>query len=205
MSEPIIELDKNIAALVDITDALLRGEFDHSIAEDFDAEGMLSTLAQKINAMVVNMKTVKMPLTSARSHAPDAVASAENVVQLTKQSTSEVLDKADQLMMLVNQMEAELPNPRQETLTSIKETIFDIVASQSFQDVARQKMNVLIKDLNKMRDWLVETLVVLNIQKDASPENVQQKAERLKEVNEPSNTDKVKQDLVDDLLAEFGF
>ncbi len=60
MSEPI-ELDKNIAALVDITDALLRGEFDQSIAEDFNAEGMLLTLAQKINAMVVNMKTVKMP------------------------------------------------------------------------------------------------------------------------------------------------
>ena len=204
MSEPI-ELDKNIAALVDITDALLKGEFDQSIAEDFHAEGMLSTLAQKINAMVVNMKTVKMPLTSARSHAPDVVASAENVVQLTKQSTSEVLDKADKLMTLVNQMEAELPNPRQETLTSIKETIFDIVASQSFQDVARQRMNVLIKDLNKMRDWLVETLVVLNIQKDASPENLQQKAELLKEVNAPSNTDKKKQDLVDDLLAEFGF
>ncbi len=197
--------DKNIAALVDITDALLRGEFNLKITEDFNAEGMLSTLAQRINTMVVNMKAVKAPLTSAGSHAPDAVASAENVVKLTKQATGEVLDKADKLMTLVNKMEAESPDSRQETITSIKEIIFDIVASQSFQDVARQKMNVLIKDLNQLRDWLVETLVVLNIQKDTSPENVQQKAELLREVNEPSNTDTMKQDLVDDLLAEFGF
>ena len=204
MSESI-ELDKNIAALVDITDALLRGEFDHNIAADFDAEGMLSTLAQKINAMVVNMKSVEMPLTSAGNHAPDAVASAENIVQLTKQATGEVLDNADKLMTLANKMEAVPPGERQETITSMKEIIFNIVASQSYQDVARQRMNVLIKDLNKMRDWLVEILIVLNIRKDTSPENVQEKAELLREVNEPSNTDKMKQDLVDDLLAEFGF
>ncbi len=197
--------DKNIEVLVNITDALLRGEFDHKVTDDFNAEGMLSTLAGKINAMVVNMKTVELPLASAGEQAPDTAAEAENIVELTKQSTSDVLDKADKLMGLVNKLDGQTDTDGQELISAMKETIFDLVATQSYQDVARQKMAALIDDLNKMRDWLVETLVVLNIKKDKSPENMQKNAELLREVTEPDNSEKMKQDLVDDLLAEFGF
>ena len=66
-------------------------------------------------------------------------------------------------------------------------------------------MESLISDLNQIRDWLIEVLLILNIRKDKSPENVQKKTEMLKEVSGASASDSMKQDLVDDLLAEFGY
>jgi chemotaxis protein CheZ len=65
-------------------------------------------------------------------------------------------------------------------------------------------MEKIIADLNQIRDWLLEVLVILNIKKDSSAENVEKKKALLREV-QAASTPPMKQDLVDDLLAEFGF
>ena len=205
-------IDKNLESLVEITESLLRGEFDEWETV-IDAEGMLSILAQKINALVVNMKNVETPLTSAGEQAPTAVSSAKNVIDLMAQATGQVLDNADQLSASIEALESAFkPNQANENassvekeITAIKTCLFDIIGSQSYQDVARQKMEALISDLNQIRDWLIEVLLILNIRKDSSPENVQKKTEILKEVSDASASDSMKQDLVDDLLAEFGY
>jgi chemotaxis regulatin CheY-phosphate phosphatase CheZ len=207
-------IDKNIESLVEITDSILKGEFNEWKTV-IDAEGMLSILAQKINTLVVNMKNVESPLTSAGEQAPTAVSSAKNVIELMAQATGQVLDSADQLeeradaleaiLKLTQEQNAENAIPAQKELTAIKSHLLDIIGSQSYQDVARQKMESLISDLNQIRDWLIEVLLIFNIRKDNSPENVQKKTEILKEVSEASTPDGMKQDLVDDLLAEFGY
>ncbi|OIP50554.1 MAG: hypothetical protein COZ12_07960 [Deltaproteobacteria bacterium CG_4_10_14_3_um_filter_60_8] len=209
--------DKNLESLVEVTNALLRGEFDHKEAV-VDAEGLLATLTRQINTMIVNMRLLETPLSSAGEQAPTAVQYAENVVTLMAQSTGEVLDKSDKVLGLAEEMEGLFQQSAgqdaptcaraQEIMTSLKGSIFDIIASQSYQDVARQKMEVLINDLNRIRDWLMEALLILNIRKDDSPENIQKKAQMLKEVKESTEArpaESLKQDLVDDLLAEFGF
>ena len=63
----------------------------------------------------------------------------------------------------------------------------------------------MIGDLGNIRDWLIEALLILDIRKDSSPENVEKKTEILREVTEATTTEDMKQDLVDDLLAEFGY
>lgn len=210
------EIQKSIASLVKITDALLRGEFDHEVrVPDIDAESLVSSLAKSINNMVVNLKTVETPLICAEEQAPNVVSYANNVVELMAQSTDTVLDKADKFIKTLGQLETEISgnasqdasacNSAQNTLISMKAAMFDIIASQSYQDVARQKLETLVDDLNKIRDWLIEVLIVLNIRKDSSPENVQKKTDLLREVSQPATSEALKQDLVDDLLAEFGF
>ncbi|MBI5558865.1 MAG: protein phosphatase CheZ [Deltaproteobacteria bacterium] len=206
------EVDEKIASLVEITDAILRGEFDKEAAEVLDAQGVLASLAQKINKMVVNMRTVEAPLSSAGEHAPSVVSSAHNVIELMSQSTGEVLNKADRLTELADQLEHVLTDAEggntalaRGMVLTMKASIFDIIASQSYQDVARQKMEALIGELNQMRDWLVEALVVLNIGKSSTSENLQKKKELLKEAKKTIPDGPLSQDLVDDLLAEFGF
>ena len=93
----VSDIDAKIALLVEITDAMLRGEFDKEAAVVIDAEGVLATLAQKINKMVVNMRTVEAPLTSAGESAPSVVNSVQNVIELMSQSTGEVLNRSDKL------------------------------------------------------------------------------------------------------------
>ncbi len=208
---PVSDIDKKIASLVDVTDAILRGDFDQDVSEVLDAQGLLSTLAQKINAMVINMKTVEAPLSSAGEFAPSVVSSAHSVIELMSQSTGEVLNKSDKLAEITDKLESFLlsnegkgADVARDMIPAVKSAIYDIIASQSFQDVARQKMESLIGELNQMRDWLVETLVILNINQDAASENLLKKKELLKEAKDTEPDSPLSQDLVDDLLAEFG-
>lgn len=204
------DISKHLELLVNATEAILRGELDKWDSE-IDSEGMLSVLAQRINALVVNMKNVESPLTSAGAHAPTAVVRARNVIELMAEATGQVLDSADKLSAEVEVLEGQVengtlrPGDYSEALTNVKSYLFDIIASQSYQDVARQKMESLIADLGQIRDWLVEVLVILNIQKNGSPENLEKKTKLLRDVSESSTPDSMKQGLVDDLLAEFGF
>jgi chemotaxis regulatin CheY-phosphate phosphatase CheZ len=205
--------DRNLASFVEITDALLKGDFHHDLLL-VDAEGLLSNLAQKINAMMINMKTVEKPLSSAGEQAPFTVSRAEVVIELMSQSTNDVLNKADLLINGLNEIETSLSvdgdtrveavKKLQEQLPSMKSLLFDIIASQSYQDAARQKMEKLIAELTNIRDWLINVLLVLNIKYDTSKENVKMKTNLLREVKENESED-MKQDLIDDLLAEFGF
>ena len=214
MATPKIDMNKQIESLVEITESILRGEFREWKSE-IDAEGMLSILANKINELLIKMKNVEPPLTSAGQHAPTAVSNAKNVIDLMARATGQVLDNADQLIEGAESLEALLMQSRQtqEDITApagkhvaeIKAGLFDIISSQSYQDVARQKMEAVIADLNQIRDWLVEVLVILNIRKDNSPENVQKKTDLLRGVSEAATPEDLKQDLVDDLLSEFGF
>ena len=207
-------INKQIESLVEITESILRGEFEEWEMV-IDAEGMLSILASKINKLVVYMKNVETPLASAGEHAPTAVSSAKNVIELMAKATGQVLDNADQLIEsseAMNDLIAQAKAGEEDTadslekhLSDIKAGLFDIIGSQSYQDVARQKMESLITDLNQIRDWLVEVLVIFNLKKDNSPENVQKKTGILREVSEETTPEDLKQDLVDDLLSEFGF
>lgn len=203
------EFEKGIASLVEVTDALLRGEFRDDLPE-LDAEGLLSGLAQKINTMLVNMRTVQVPLANAGEQAPNVVNHAQDVVQLMEQTTGAVLDKSDKVIMDAEALEAMLREGNADqaamlgAVVAMKTAMYDIIASQSYQDVARQRMEKIIADLSQIRDWLIEVLVILNIRKDSSAENVERKKELLREVH-AAGTPPMKQDLVDDLLAEFGF
>ena len=202
--------EKSIASLVEITDSLLRGDYKGDVPE-VDAEGVLSLLAKKINAMLVNMKTVQVPLASAGEQAPFLVSHAQDVVQLMEQSTSAVLDKSDRIVMQIEALEEMLRQTAGDNaqaravIVEVKAALYDIIASQSYQDVARQKMEKIIVDLNQIRDWLIEVLVIFNIKKDGSQENLEKKKELLRGVHAPSASASLKQDLVDDLLSEFGF
>ena len=202
--------EENIASLVEITDALLRGDYKGDVPE-IDAEGVLSLLAKKINAMLVTMKTVQVPLANAGEQAPFVLSSAQDVVQLMEQSTGAVLDKSDRIVLQIEVLENLLrqtggdSDQTRAVIVEIKAALFDIIASQSYQDVARQKMEKIVLDLNQIRDWLIEVLVIFNIKKDGSLENLEKKKELLRGVHAPSAPSSLKQDLVDDLLSEFGF
>lgn len=206
-------VNDKITSLIEVTDGLLRGEFDQDTVE-FDAEGVIAILAQQINQMVVNMKNVEAPLSNARESAPSVVSNAKSVVDLMEQATEEVLAKADRLMEMTEKVDTALGEcdgmleaASGKDIQAMKVAIFDIIASQSYQDAARQRMEKLIKELNQMRDWLVETLVVLKIgpDKGKSKKELQKKKDILKAAKATTPDQSLDQDLVDDLLAEFGF
>ncbi|NLA75159.1 MAG: hypothetical protein GX846_06790, partial [Deltaproteobacteria bacterium] len=195
------------------TECLLMGKYEDAKVE-VDSEGLISNLAQKINEMIINMKTIELPLINAGAQTPSALICAESVITLMSQSTNDVLNTSDQLVESFEKLEENmnshgfngdrLKDYLQQELPLMKSGMFDIISSQSYQDVARQKMEALIDDLNNIRTWLIDALVILNINKDSSETNMEKKATLLKQVKNKIMPENAKQDLVDDLLLEFG-
>jgi hypothetical protein len=206
-------MEKVIESLLAATECLLMGKYDDAKVE-VDSEGLISNLAQKINAMIINMKTIELPLINAGAHAPNAVTCAESVITLMAQSTNDVLNTSDQLVETIENLEKnmnsgnfngeKLKDYLNTQLPVMKTGMFNIISSQSYQDVARQKMEALIDDLNNIRNWLIDALVILNIKKDSSESNMEKKVSLLKQVKNKTMAENAKQDLVDDLLSEFG-
>ncbi len=207
------KIDKSIAALLAATESLLMGNFEEAKVE-VDSEGLISNLAQKINTMIINMKTIEIPLSNAGEQAPNALTRAESVIKLMAQSTNDVLNISDKFVESLEKIEetlnksdsrdGKLYDDIREKLPALKSGMFNIISTQSYQDVARQKMEALIDDLNNIRNWLIDALVILNIKKDSSEGNMKKKVSLLKQVKNKSMTENAKQDLVDDLLSEFG-
>lgn len=206
-------MEKVIESLLAATECLLLGKYDDAKIE-VDSEGLISNLAQKINTMIVNMRTIELPLISAGAQTPSALTRAESVITLMAQSTNDVLNTSDQLVESLEKLEKNMKSGAfsgeklndylNQELPVMKAGMFNIISSQSYQDVARQKMEALIDDLNNIRTWLIDALVILNIKKDSSEGNMEKKVSLLKQVKNKTMPENAKQDLVDDLLSEFG-
>ena len=206
-------INKSIELLLAATESLLMGNYEEANVE-VDSEGLISNLAQKINTMIINMKTIEIPLLSAGEQAPNALIRAESVVTLMAQSTNDVLNTSDQLVESLEDLEEIVNNSDnnggklnsflKNNLPEMKAGMFNIISSQSYHDVARQKMEALIDDLNNIRNWLIDALVILNIKKDSSESSMQKTVTLLKQVKNNTMPENARQDLVDDLLSEFG-
>jgi len=206
-------IEKVIESLLSATECLLMGKFEDAKIE-VDSEGLISNLVQKVNAMIINMKTVELPLVNAGAQAPSALTRAESVITLMAQSTNDVLNTSDQLVETIENIEKnmkteefkgeKLTNYLNKELPVMKAGMFNIISSQSYHDVARQKMEALIDDLSNIRNWLIDALVILNIKKDSSESNMEKKVSLLKQVKNKTMAENARQDLVDDLLSEFG-
>lgn len=206
------KMNKSIESHLAATESLLMGKYQEANVE-VDSEGLISNLAQKINAMIVSLKTIEIPLSNADRQTPNALIRAESVITLMAQSTNDVLNTSDQVVESLEAIEEmvnrdtsseELNNHLKKNLSVMKEGMFSIISSQSYQDVARQKLEALIDDLNNIRNWLIDALVILNIKKEPSESNMQKTVTLLKQVKNKSTPENTRQDLVDDLLAEFG-
>ena len=207
------KINKSIESHSAATDSLLMGKYKEANVE-IDSEGLIFNLAQKINAMIINLKTIEIPLSNADKQTPNALVRAESVITLMAESTNDVLNTSDQLVESLETIEKIVNNsdPGSETLyehlksnlPEMKEDMFNIISSQSYQDVARQRLEALIDDLNNIRNWLIDALVILNIKKEPSESNMQKTVTLLKQVKNKTTPENTRQDLVDDLLAEFG-
>jgi chemotaxis protein CheZ len=90
----------------------------------------------------------------------------------------------------------------QQCLDQIEGHTFEVIASQEFQDLTQQKLHKIAASLQDFERRLVDLLIIFKIKEDQSDPSGN--VELLKSLHDASVADNNKQDLVDQLLAEFG-
>ena len=191
----------HLKAILDAVEAVLEGRLDQEVR--VDAQGIVAHLAGAINKIILNLRTAHPNLNRATKEAPALAYAADSVASLMAGAVNEVLSKSDQLLELLGELESTPEELRQEKIKQAKALVFDIISSQSYQDRARQELGKLEKKLEAMRDALLKVLLVMNLHHgDGDKAEHQQKL--LEEVKTPDAGGPLSQDLVDELLAEFG-
>ncbi len=200
--------DKHLEAILEAVQALVQGDLNREV--HVDAQGIVANLAGTINKLILNLRQVHPSLDKVSEEAPVLASTAQSVAALMHDSTQLVLDKADALVSICTKIEEEMTQNEEcckpqcaEEIKKAKSYLFEIISAQSYQDRARQQLEKLEQKLQMIRDALLKVLIVMNL-KDRSAESLANTKKLLEEVQQPEAKEGLKQDLVDELLAEFG-
>ena len=185
--------------------------------------GELGELARYLELAMRKVSEIGAPLASDSAPLPQATAHLLDLNKMTEEGTLEVMRLtemiqdnharvAKELAVVVSALEAvdcqALAARLAKTATELAQDdkhLMDIMTALSFQDLVAQRVKKLVTIVEDVQCKLVELVVVFGLEQEvAVPETKGKAGEMLRQL-EASKSTAIKQDLVDELLSEFGF
>lgn len=183
----------------------------------------LGELARYIDTAMRKMAEVSSPMVVGSAQLPQAAAHLLDLNKMTEEGTMEVMRLAEiiqdnraraakELAAVVSALEAvdchtlavRLGKTASE-LTQDDKHLMDIMTALSFQDLVAQRVKKLVTIIEDVQCKLVELVVVFGRKQEGVPSKALGKAGEMLKQLEASKSTAIKQDLVDELLSEFGF
>ncbi len=183
----------------------------------------LGELARYIDTAMRKMAEVSSPMVVGSAQLPQAAAHLLDLNKMTEEGTMEVMRLAEiiqdnraraakELTAMVSALEAvdchtlavRLGKTASE-LTQDDKHLMDIMTALSFQDLVAQRVKKLVTIIEDVQCKLVELVVVFGRKQEGVPSKALGKAGEMLKQLEASKSTAIKQDLVDELLSEFGF
>lgn len=200
--------DVAIDQVVEAARAMSQGDFQHEIKEDL--YGQLGEIARYINATIKRMQSIEPNLAHASDKIPQASVQLSEISKATEEAThivmsqvEKVLDNHDVIMHHTESAErgdnASISMGEvKQVVSENKEILMDIITGLSFQDLTGQKIKVIVGLIEEVEKRLLQLIVTFGLKsKDANEGN-----DTLKEFSDKPT---LKQDVVDNILKEFGF
>ena len=183
-----------------------------------DAE--LSELTKYMEVITSTIRDMEAPVTTTSDQLPQVTAHLNDLAKMTEEGTHRVLTLTeaietnhDAMKKAVEQLAEKLKGDYamevDELLTLInadERRIMDIHVALSFQDLVAQRVAKLVTILNEVQHKLLKLVVIFGIKqkKDGGPVQDGGRGYEMLRQLESSKTTALEQDLVDDIMAEFG-
>ena len=183
----------------------------------------LGELARFVEDAMRAISKAGRPILSSSAELPAATSHLADLNKLTEDGTLEVMRltemlqdsgtrRVKELAEVVETLKAvdctTLADRVQKTAVSLAQDdrlLTDIMTALSFQDLVAQRVKKLVGILNEVQDKLLELVVVFGIQEDPSGAAVTGRTGELLKQLEESKTTAIKQNVADEILAQFGF
>ena len=191
--------------LLEVIRAMGRGDYSRDARTDGD--GTAAQLAQELNTTIRRLRDAQPKFCRTADQITEITRAAQHIAELMEHAAQVVLDAADDIVQTCDQLEMSFDggDPQPERLERVKQKTFDIIAVQSYQDTAKQKLQKLEQDLAAMRSAMGEALIQLPLRPgEEDVGDVARPSPAATEAVSPSRNEARRQDLVDQLLAEFG-
>ena len=189
-------------------------EDEHSI----NAE--LTELTKYVEMITSTIRDMESPVTTTSDQLPQATAHLNDLARMTEEGTHRVLalteaidtNRATMCTALARVQhklggeDASDISKVMELLKSDEQRLMDIHVALSFQDLVAQRVAKLVTILNDVQHKLLKLVVVFGIKQKndgSAASDGGRGAEMLRQLD-ASHTTALQQDLVDDILSEFG-
>lgn len=189
-------------------------EEDHSINSE------LAELTKYVSMITNTVRDMESPVTTTSDQLPQATAHLHDLAKLTEEGTHRVLSLTEALetnrgamQTALEQLNKKLGNEHAAEVSNLLEMVksdesrlTDIHVALSFQDIVAQRVAKLVTILNEVQHKLLKLVVVFGIKnkKDGLAKEDEGRGNEMLRQLEASQTTALEQDLVDDILSEFG-
>ena len=188
--------------------------------EDRSINSELTELTKYVEMITSSIRDMESPVTTTSDQLPEATAHLNDLAKLTEEGTHKVLALTEAIETNRGAIRTTLEHLKQnvkgeqaseiekvmELLKGDERRLTDIHVALSFQDLVAQRVAKLVTILNEVQHKLLKLVVVFGIKqkKDgAATKDGGRGSEMLRQL-EASKTTSLEQDLVDDILSEFG-
>ncbi len=183
----------------------------------------LGELARYVESAMRALNQVRGPITSGSASLPEATSHLIDLNKMTEDGALEVMRLtetiqdnhsrvAKELAGIVETLEAvdcaTLAKRVRHTAVGLAQDdklLTEIMTALSFQDLVAQRVKKLVGILNEVQDKLMELVVVFGLQEQVNGDAVTGKTGELLKQLEASKTTAIKQNVADEILAQFGF
>ena len=188
--------------------------------EASSVEVEMSELTKYMEVITSTIRDMETPVTTTSDQLPQATAHLNDLAKMTEEGTHRVLTLTEEIetnrAALKNAVEqfAQKLNGEHATeveklltlIASDEHRIMDIHVALSFQDLVAQRVAKLVTILNEVQHKLLKLVVMFGIKQknDGAPVNDGGRGYEMLRQLESSKTTALEQDLVDDIMSEFG-
>jgi chemotaxis protein CheZ len=212
----------SVEDLIDLAKSVAEGDFYREI--NIALRGELARLADYINKTRENLQLLDPPLRESLKKIPSASYQLTDIFTATEEATHKILSLTEGLLddqshftSLIGELQTIIGNAsnngeptslldQMKNINLTNETrLIEIMTTLSFQDITGQKIKKIIELIDEVETKILGIIVAFGLNPDRDEDaNADQKAsEWLNKLKESSGSNATKQDLVDQILAEF--
>ncbi|GJL65238.1 MAG: hypothetical protein NPIRA05_02090 [Nitrospirales bacterium] len=179
----------------------------------------LGELTKYVEMMTRTIGEMEVPVASTSDQLPDATAHLGELAKITEEGTHKVMaiteemtENRDRLKTMIQNMAGASPDEMSKQLKMMS-TLLDadevritnITVALGFQDIVAQRVAKLVTVLDEVQHKLLKLVVVFGLQNKKGGAKKEGRGYDMLHQLEASKNTALKQDLVDDILSEFGF
>ncbi len=188
--------------------------------DDRSIHNEISELTKYVEMITSTIRDMESPVTTTSDQLPQATSHLNDLAKLTEEGTHRVLTLTEAIevnrgamQMALEQLKKKLSGEHAADVERVVELVkaderrlTDIHVALSFQDLVAQRVAKLVTILNEVQHKLLKLVVIFGIKKkkDGNPTTDGGRGSEMLRQLEASQTTALEQDLVDDILSEFG-
>jgi len=188
--------------------------------EDSSINNELAELSKYVEMITGTIRDMEAPVATTSDQLPQATAHLNDLAKMTEEGTHRVLALTEAIEInrtavfsVLTQLQGSLTGGQAadvgkvvELLQADERRLMDIHVALSFQDLVAQRVAKLVTILNEVQHKLLKLVVIFGIKKkkDGTVGNDGGRGSEMLRQLEASKTTALEQNLVDDILSEFG-